>query len=350
MITWNILRAAGIGAYVMLWASVAWGLISTTAVFGRKISKATTVALHQAFSTSGLLLLATHLFFLLKDQFMPFTPLDFLIPMRATYRPVGVALGIGAMFVMLLGVLSTSWGRKLIGTKWWRRTHSLSVPAFALALVHGLMTGTDTQRPALYWMYVATAAILLFLLLVRGFTAGERPQRAKLPEGVVRRTPATPVERVTAPRPVGVHPVHRVREETADPDETRPDPGEEDEPGVGEPTEPVRRRKTPFAVRPIPAVVVQAAVPPAPFRIRNDSAEPADELPEVGDDWPVLEGNPDGAAASFGATTGAGGRRYAGGNGHAPANAHADPTQRGSHRGHAPRPHPSTRSPDHPGG
>jgi methionine sulfoxide reductase heme-binding subunit len=187
--TWNVLRAAGIGAYLMLWASVAWGLVSTTQVFGRRVSKATNVALHQAFSTSGLLLLATHLVFVLKDTFVPFTWLDLVVPFRATYRPVGVALGIGAMFVMILGVLSTSWGRKLIGTTWWRRTHSLSIPAFSLALVHGLMTGTDTARPAMFWLYLATTAALVFLLVVRALTFGFRPQRATLPEHAVRRAP-----------------------------------------------------------------------------------------------------------------------------------------------------------------
>lgn len=231
MITWNIIRAAGIGAYLMLWASVTWGLISTTAVFRWKASKATTIALHQAFSTSGLLLLGTHLYFLLKDKFLPFTWLDLLVPMRSTYRPIGVTAGIGALFLMLLGVLSTSWGRRLIGTKWWRRTHALSVPAFALALVHGLMSGTDTKRPAMWWMYVATACVVLFLLLVRAFTAGERPQRASLPEGAVPKAPAvpknllsrmtpmaarpTPVE-IVQEQPAGAPPMFRLRGEDAE--------------------------------------------------------------------------------------------------------------------------------------
>src|SRR5947209_4686243 len=87
MITWNLIRAAGIGAYLMLWASVAWGLVSTTSVFGRKIPKATTIALHQAFSTSGLLLLAAHLIFILRDTFVKFTWLDLFIPFHASFRP-----------------------------------------------------------------------------------------------------------------------------------------------------------------------------------------------------------------------------------------------------------------------
>lgn len=189
MIEWNVIRAAGIGAFLMLWGSVAWGLIATTSVFGKKIPKPTSIALHQALSTSGLLFLAMHLGFLLVDKFMPFTPLDLLIPMRTSYRPIGVSLGIASMFVLVLGVLATSWGRKLIGTKWWRRTHALSVPAFALALMHGLMTGTDSKRPAMFWMYVVSAAILLFLLLLRGLNSERRSQRAPLPDRAVRKGP-----------------------------------------------------------------------------------------------------------------------------------------------------------------
>lgn len=193
MTTWNVLRAAGIGAYLMLWASVAWGLVSTTQMFGKRVPKATTVALHQAFSTSGLLLLAVHLVFVLRDRFVPFSWLDLVVPMRASYRPIGVAFGIGAMVVTLLGVLSTSWGRRLIGTTWWRRTHSLSVPAFSLALVHGLMTGTDTPRPAMFWVYVATTAALLFLLVVRALTYGHRPARAALPAHERKGRPEPPL-------------------------------------------------------------------------------------------------------------------------------------------------------------
>lgn len=180
MIEWNIIRAAGIGAYLMLWASVTWGLVATTSLFGKRVPKATSVALHQAFSTLGLLLLVTHLGVLLVDSFMPFAWLDLLIPLRATYRPVGVAFGIGAMALMAV-VLLTSWFRKQVKPTWWRKFHALSVPAFSLALAHGFMTGTDSPRPTMFWFYLATTAILLFLVLLRAMTAGMR---------AVRRTPA----------------------------------------------------------------------------------------------------------------------------------------------------------------
>lgn len=353
MNTWNILRAAGIGAYLMLWASVTWGLMSTTSIFGKKISKQTNIAFHQAFSTCGLLLLAAHLGFLLADSFMPFTWLDLIVPMRATYRPLGVALGIGAMFVMILGVLGTSWGRKVIGTKWWRRTHSLSVPAFTLALVHGLMTGTDTRRPAMFWMYVATAAVLLFLLVVRALTVGERPQRAKLPDGVVRRTPASAIP-VAEPVAAAVVPTALPATLPAPPP-ARPEPDQQEELPAAASIATDRgahRRRSPWAAtQPVPIVFVQselAAAPPS-YRIVNRADEhtgPPPEAPRIG-----RPSNDDHTAQVIPITAG---RHTSNGTAtsHATGNGHPSPEGEvlllagGTHRGHAPQPHPKTRSPD----
>jgi DMSO/TMAO reductase YedYZ heme-binding membrane subunit len=178
--TWIVLRAAGIGAYVMLFLSVAWGLASTTSALGRRVSKATATTLHQFMATCGLFLLAVHVGLLLVDEFMPFEIRDVAIPLASSYRPVSVAFGIVAMYATVF-VVVTSWLRKRIGTTWWRRTHLLAVPTFVLSLVHGVFAGTDAGRPAMWWTYVATGLVVLFLLVVRGLTAGYRPERAARP-------------------------------------------------------------------------------------------------------------------------------------------------------------------------
>ena len=80
MTTWVILRAAGIGAYLMVFLSVVWGLVSTTGALGRTISKASATTIHQFVATCGLFLLAIHLSGLLVDSFMPFGVADVLVP------------------------------------------------------------------------------------------------------------------------------------------------------------------------------------------------------------------------------------------------------------------------------
>jgi cytochrome b561 len=194
--TWIVLRAAGIGAYVMLFLSVAWGLASTTSILGKRIPKATATTVHQFMATCGLFLLGVHVGVLLIDAFMPFSIADVTIPMVSAFRPIAVSFGIVAMYLTVF-VIVTSWLRKPIGTRWWRRTHLLAVPTFVLSLVHGVFTGTDSGRAPMWWTYVATGLLVLFLLVVRGLTAGYRPERAPRPEHATR----PPARSRTAPRP-----------------------------------------------------------------------------------------------------------------------------------------------------
>ena len=79
--------------------------------------------------------------------------------------------------MLMAVVLLTSWFRKQVKPTWWRRFHALSVPAFSLALAHGFMTGTDSPRPTMFWFYLATTAILLFVVLLRAMTVGLRAAR-----------------------------------------------------------------------------------------------------------------------------------------------------------------------------
>jgi cytochrome b561 len=181
MTTWIVLRAAGIGAYVMLFLSVCWGLVATTAPFGKRIGKASATQVHQFMATTGLVLIGVHVGGLLLDRFMPFGALDVLVPMWGAFEPVPVAFGIVAMYLVVF-VIVTSWLRKPIGTRWWRRTHLLAVPTFTISLVHGVFAGTDAVRPWMWWTYVATGLSVLFLVVVRGLTAGFRPERAPRPE------------------------------------------------------------------------------------------------------------------------------------------------------------------------
>lgn len=185
MTTWIILRAAGIGSYLMLFFSVAWGLASTTSVMGKRFSKVSMTVVHQFTATCGLFLLAIHLGGLLIDSFMPFSVGDILIPMSGSFRPVAVTFGIVAMYLTVF-VIVTSWLRKPIGTKWWRRTHLLAVPTLILSMIHGVFAGTDSVRPVMWWTYLGTGLVVLFLLLVRGLTAGFRPERAAHPAARAR--------------------------------------------------------------------------------------------------------------------------------------------------------------------
>ena len=193
MNTWIILRAAGIGSYIALWLAVDWGLIASTSLVTKRVSKPTSTLFHGVVASAGLVLLVIHLGGLLLDRFMPFGVLDLLIPMRAGYRTLAVSFGVAAMYGMVI-VLVSSWIRKRLGTKVWRAIHLLAIPTFTMALAHGVFAGTDSSRPWMFAIYVATGLLTLFLVIVRGLTYGFRPPRAERPTPVVR-------EPVQAPEP-----------------------------------------------------------------------------------------------------------------------------------------------------
>lgn len=181
MTSWTILRAAGIGAYVVLFLSTAWGLAASTSVLGRRAAKASLALVHGFLGTVGLVLLAIHLGGLLLDRFVRFDVADLFVPLRSPYRPVAVAFGIVGLYAAAV-VLSSSWSRRWIGAAWWRRLHLLSVPAFVLSMLHGLLAGTDTARPWMWSIYVTTASAITALLVLRGLTAAARRVPSRTPQ------------------------------------------------------------------------------------------------------------------------------------------------------------------------
>ncbi|MEX0984160.1 MAG: ferric reductase-like transmembrane domain-containing protein, partial [Actinomycetota bacterium] len=170
MSTWLWLRAAGIGSYVALFSSVAWGLVATTGVVTKRVSKPASNHFHAATGVAGLVMLAVHLALLMIHDFMPFDLADVLVPWGAPYRPVAVGFGVVAMY-MAIAVVASSWVRKRLSTRMWRAMHLIATPAFLLALLHGVFAGTDTNEPWMVALYGITGLVTVFLLLVRGMTA-----------------------------------------------------------------------------------------------------------------------------------------------------------------------------------
>jgi methionine sulfoxide reductase heme-binding subunit len=208
--TWIILRAAGVGAYLTLFLSVAFGLVATSAPFDKRFAKQSAISIHQFLSTVGLVLLGVHIGGLLLDSYMHFGPKEILVPGVSTYRPVAVAFGVIAMYAMVV-VLVSSWMRRLYSSKLWRRLHLFAVPAFVLSMVHGIFAGADAPRRWMFLTYVITACIVVFLLILRGLTVGLRPPRR------VQSSPGSPPPGPESPpwssgeegAEVGVDPVER---------------------------------------------------------------------------------------------------------------------------------------------
>jgi predicted ferric reductase len=164
---WYLSRASAFVAYALLWLSMAMGLIITNKLARVWPGGPTAFDLHQHASLLGLAFALFHGLILLGDRYANYTVSQLLVPFASSnYRPVWVGLGqIG--FYLLAGVGLSFYVRRRIGQRRWRMIHYLSFAVFALALVHGLSSGTDSALPWVRSIYWVSAGSLLFLTFYR---------------------------------------------------------------------------------------------------------------------------------------------------------------------------------------
>jgi len=176
--TWEIIRASGFVAYGLLAGSVILGLLVSSKLFGRSISAKALTYMHEGLAVGSLLATITHLIALGMDEFVDFGLRALLLPGASTWEPQAVALGVVAMWMLVIVTVSF-YIRKLIGQKVWRFIHFSSFGSFVAALVHGIMAGTDTGNPAALVLYGATGGVVVVLLIARVALVSEprRPVR-----------------------------------------------------------------------------------------------------------------------------------------------------------------------------
>ncbi|MEA5079380.1 MAG: hypothetical protein VB013_12490 [Anaerolineaceae bacterium] len=178
---WYLTRASAFIAYFLLWFSMVLGVGVTNKLAAKWPGLAKTNDLHQYVSLLGLAFGLFHGLILLGDQYMSLKVFQIFLPFSiSVYRPLEVGIGQVAFYVWAI-VLFSFYLRKRIGSKVWRLIHYLSYLTLLGALIHGLLSGTDTGALASSLFYWITGAILLFLTVYRIFAevaaASERKQR-----------------------------------------------------------------------------------------------------------------------------------------------------------------------------
>ena len=169
-ITWDIARAGGFTAYILLTLSVAIGLALTLQWQSPgRWPRLLNSELHNFTTLLALIFTGIHVLAVWIDPFTSFGWNEVLIPFVSHYRPLWMAPGIVGLYLGLAIGLST-WLRPLIGYAWWRRLHVLTLVLYALVTVHGIATGSDTQT---WWgvlIYTGSVALVGGLLLSRLLT------------------------------------------------------------------------------------------------------------------------------------------------------------------------------------
>jgi len=177
---WILTRSAGLTAYALLTLSVLGGLVLKSRPFrGLKVSTVTDV--HRVLTSLALGAVALHGTSLLFDSKLDFALRDVLVPGGGPYRPLWIGVGIVTAEVMVVVYLSFS-ARRWIGVRAWRLLHWATYGIFAAATVHGVMAGTDSERPWGVAIYVgaigAVTAATCWRALAPPATARERQSRS----------------------------------------------------------------------------------------------------------------------------------------------------------------------------
>lgn len=163
---WYLARSTGIVAWALVAASVIWGLLLTTKLLRGRPTPKWLLDLHRFLGGAAVTFTGLHLAGLVADNYTHFGPAEILVPLASSWKPLPVALGVVAMY-LLAAVEITSLAMKRIPRRWWRWVHLTSFGVFWLSTIHGVTAGTDATNPIMAVAYLVVGGIVVFLTLVR---------------------------------------------------------------------------------------------------------------------------------------------------------------------------------------
>ena len=151
---WYLSRASGTIAWLMLTATVLWGIASSVDLFPRRRRVGWLVDLHRWLGGLTVGFVALHIAALVADSYVHFGLTDLFVPFASDWKPLPVALGVVALWG-LIAVQGTSLAIRRLRRRTWHTIHVAGYGVFVLGSFHGITAGTDATQP----MYVATTAV-----------------------------------------------------------------------------------------------------------------------------------------------------------------------------------------------
>lgn len=164
---WYISRGAGFAGLGLIALIGLLGILTAQNVrLSPKLGKAITPELHRNLSLVAVVVLSIHVLAAVLDPFVHLGYIDIVVPFAAHYRQIWI--GLGALSLDLaVAIIITSLLRVKFGYRSWKLVHWLSYPIFALSVIHGIASGTDTRYLLGKVFYFGVAAILLVSVFLR---------------------------------------------------------------------------------------------------------------------------------------------------------------------------------------
>jgi sulfoxide reductase heme-binding subunit YedZ len=148
MTIWMTARGAGLAALVLLTLSTCLGALATRRAGQTPANRVVRQYLHRTAGSLGIGVLTLHIVTIVADSYAHVGVTGAVVPFTSGYRATWVGLATIAMYCLLLvaglGFARGRMATSATGARLWRVTHLLAYGAWALALVHGFMAGTDS--------------------------------------------------------------------------------------------------------------------------------------------------------------------------------------------------------------
>jgi sulfoxide reductase heme-binding subunit YedZ len=153
---WMVIRGSGFVAFAALSAATIWGLLVSTKLLGKLVKAKPLTWFHESLGIAALVATAVHVGVLSIHDYLDFTWAEILVPGVSAWRSGAVALGVVALYGLVI-VVGSFYIKEHIGQKTWRLVHFASLGVFLASLLHGITAGTDTRTPLMLGLYVGSA-------------------------------------------------------------------------------------------------------------------------------------------------------------------------------------------------
>jgi methionine sulfoxide reductase heme-binding subunit len=164
-VTWYLARASGVVAYILLTVVVVVG-VTLAGKIRLRWPRFAVVDVHRFGSLLVGVFIALHATMLALDTYLPFSPIQLVVPFASSYRPLPTALGIVAM-ELLVAVAITNLIRKRLPYRLWRRAHYATLVVWLAATVHGLTVGSDRGSLWLNALYFVSISAVVTAVVAR---------------------------------------------------------------------------------------------------------------------------------------------------------------------------------------
>jgi predicted ferric reductase len=187
-LAWYVSRGTGIVAWGLMVASMAWGFLYATRALGRRTRLWWMLGVHRFLGALAVVFVLVHVLAIVADNYTSFGLADVLVPFASAWKPIPVALGIVAMYILVTVEVTSLLQRHLPRTVW-RQIHLTSYGLFAFASLHALSAGTDVRSVVVGGLAFGLGlAVALFAVLSWVWRGEPRPRRVarNLPTRVPR--------------------------------------------------------------------------------------------------------------------------------------------------------------------